>query len=249
MNKITLSFITGCLNKQKTISPEHLYHQQILNILKREYFNCEIEIALGSYVSYSQFQNAILKFIENKCPDLVFIFLRPFPLMPLNKPLFKYKKNEKIIAWSLHPSIFKRKNFHWDEKFSKYETEIDYNDKCRKKIELRDINLLIGLLSGLNSWCVKFLTKNIREINNDVKGFDKKLFYISLPQNPESLMGNYICKITNRKIRKILSKEINFIDISHISKDFFEKDGIHFNSKGHEQLAKILYPVIKEEIS
>jgi len=247
MNSVTLGFLTGCLNKQKSILPEHLYHQQILNILKQEIASYNFEIALGSYVSYSQFQETVLNFIKHKNPDLVFIFLRPFPLMPLNKPIFKYKKNDQTVMWSIHPSLFNRKNFSWDEKFSKYEKEIDFNYKRRKKIELRDINLLIGLLLGLNSWCVKFLVNNIKAINT-INGYGKKLFFISLPQNPESLMGNHICKITNRKVRAILPKEAYFIDISQISKYFFEKDGIHFNSKGHEQIAQLFYPVIKEKI-
>jgi len=249
MNKTTLGFITGCLNKQRTILPGQLYHQQIQNMLKQKHEDLNVEIALGSYVSYSQFQKTTLTFIKDKNPDMVFIFLRPFPLMPLNKPIIKYKKNERTIAWSLHPLLFKRKNFKWDEKFSKFEKEIEYNDKRRSKIELRDLNLLLGLLLGLNKWSVKFLVNNIKVIINDECCQNRKLFFISLPQNPESLMGNYICKLTNQKIRACLSNEISFVDISCIPKDCFEKDGIHFNSKGHEYLAQILDAVIEKEIS
>lgn len=205
-------------------------------------------MALGSYFSYSQFRETTLDFIKNKDPKLVFVFLRPFPLMPLNKPIFKYKKSDETIAWSVHPSLFNRKDLYWDEKFFKYEKEIDFNPKHRKKIELRDLNLLTGLLLGLNSWCMKFLASNIKAIHGNMKDPDKKLFIISLPRNPESLMGNYICKITNKKIRKRLPEEIGFIDISQISIDFFEKDGIHFNAKGHEEIAHIIFKVIKERI-
>jgi len=205
-------------------------------------------MVLGSYFSYSQFQETTLNFIKNKNPDMVFIFLRAFPLMPLNKPFFKYKMTDEIISWSVHPSLFNRKNFHWDEKFSKYEKEIDYNTRVRKKIELRDFNLLVGLLLGLNSWCVKFLMNRIKAIKNDSNSYNKKLFIISLPRNPESLMGNYICKKTNRKIRKRLSNELDFVDIYHIPKIFYEDDGIHFNTPGHEQIAKVLFQAIKREI-
>jgi hypothetical protein len=247
MEKITLGFITGCLNKQKNILPEHLYHQKLLDILKRQNTTGNIDIALSSYVSYSQFKATSINFIKNKNPDIVFIFLRPFPLMPLNKPLIKYKKSEDIISWSVHPSLFNRKNFHWDEEFSKHEKEIDFNYKHRNKIELRDINLLTGFLLGLNAWCVKFLINNIKEIQQSFTD-NNKIFFISLPQNPESVMGNYICKLTNKKIGRNFSEEINFVDISRISKYYFENDGIHFNSKGHEYLAQLLYEVIKKEI-
>jgi hypothetical protein len=248
MNNIKMGFITGCLNKQKTITPEQLYHQQILQILKQQYSACTFEIALASYVSYSQFHEATINFIENINPDIVFIFLRPFPLMPLNKPLIKYKKDEENIAWSMHPSLFNRKNFQWDEKFSKYEKEIKFNHKHRWKFELRDLNLLSGLLLGLNRWCAKFLVNNLNAIYNNENGGSKKLFFISLPKNPESLMGNYVCRVTNRKIVSRLPKEISFIDISYIKKDAFENDGIHFNEIGHYQLAKTLLAVINEEV-
>jgi hypothetical protein len=249
MNKTTLGFITGCLNKQKSILPENLYHQQILNFLRDKNPSSDFEIALGSYVSYSQFQKTTLDFIKNKEPELLFIFLRPFPLMPLNKPLIKYRKNDKKIAWAIHPSFFKRDNFLWDEKFTRHEKEIEFNVKRRIKFELRDLNLLFGLLFGLNRWCVKFLVNEIKMIVENNVHQDGKHFFILLPQNPESLMGNYICKLTNKKIRTSLSDTIDFIDISRISKLFFEKDGIHFNSKGHEYLARILFRVINKEIN
>jgi hypothetical protein len=249
MKKITLGFITGCLNKQKSILPENLYHRQILNINKKESDSFDFEIALGSYVSYSQFRSKVLNFIKDKNPDFAFIFLRPFPLMPLNKPIFKYKKNNEKTGWAIHPSLFNHKNFQWDEKFSKYEKEIGINNKQRKIIEFRDFNLLLGLLLGLNKWCIKFLLRNIKTIDKEVNSFNTKLFFVSLPKNPESLMGNYICKKTNRSLQQQLTENFKFIDIYHISEDFFEKDGIHFNSKGHEFIAQILLSVIKTEIN
>ena len=60
---------------------------------------------------------------------------------------------------------------------------------------------------------------------------------ISLPQNPESLIGNYVCGLTMKKLKA----KYSFMDISAIGKEYFEDDLIHYNKEGHRVLAEKFY--------
>ena len=146
---------------------------------KRNSLMTDFQLELGSYLCYAYFRKAAIHFIKNKQPDFAFIFLRKFPLMPLNKPFIKYKTRNEKVVWARHPMLFNRTKFEWDNKFSKYEKEIDFNTKKRHLIELRDFNLLAGLLLGLNRWCVKFLLSDILAISDDINCSCKKLFIVS----------------------------------------------------------------------
>ncbi len=248
MKKITVGFYSGCINRQKSIPDELLYHQQISGLLQEGFPLTDFQIELGSYRCYAYFRKAAIHFIRNKQPDLAFIFLRKFPLMPLNKPFIKYKTRNGNVVWARHPMLFNRSKFEWDNKFSKYEKDIDFNTKKHHLIELRDFNLLAGLLLGLNRWCVNFLLKDIQAIFDDINGNCKKIFIVSTMRSPDSLIGNYVCKITNNRIRRKLPENLKWIDIFQIPKSSYHTDNIHYNIKGHKQVAQILFSAISNEI-
>ena len=249
LKKFTVGLYTGCINRQKSIPAELLYHHQISGLLQEEFPLTDFQLELGSYLCYAYFRKAAIHFIKNKHPDFAFIFLRKFPLMLLNKPFIKYKTRNEKVVWTRHPMLFNRRKFEWDNKFSKYEKEIDFNTKRRHLIELRDFNLLAGLLLGLNRWCIKFLLNDILAISDDINCSCKNLFIVSLMRSPDSLMGSYICKITNDRIRRKLPANLEWIDIFQIPKSSYHTDNIHYNIKGHTQVAQILFSAISKTIA
>lgn len=241
---MNLGFMGGCLNKQIGLSKELLYHYVLLDLMSRNFPGSKFEGSLGYYTSYNLMPQAATRFIEQKSPDRLFLFLRPFPLMALNKLWIKFNTKDKENTRNghsrkLHPSLFKRGNMEWAPNLTNYSLEDAVLEAAGKKFGWRDLNLLSGLMTGLNNWSVRYLVKEIEEINKVCFTHKTELILLSLPQNPESVLGNYICNLTNKKL-KLHLPDIAFIDISFIGKKYFYPDGIHYNEEGHKILAEVL---------
>lgn len=242
-----LAFIGGCLNNQIGLARSSSYHYILRQLLDTDFPQSSITLTLGYYTSYNLMAQAVISLIENKSADILFLFLRPFPLMALNKLWIKFNNDAEESNRKIHPSVFKRKNMHWPAMLTKYPLDNAVIEPRREKFGLRDLNLLSGLSIGLNTWAVKYIVTEIETINNFCKSHNKKLILLSLPQNPESLVGNYICQLTNRKLKSNLP-HIPFIEIFFIGEDCFESDGIHYNTKGHKLLAEVLHNYLSKNI-
>lgn len=245
--KMKLAFIGGCLNNQIGLAKSSSYHYILRQFLDTALPEYSINLSLGYYTSYNLLAKSAISLIEKKSADILFLFLRPFPLMALNKLWIKFNTEAEKSARILHPSVFNRKNMHWPPNLTNYPLENAVIEPRREKFGLRDLNLLSGLSIGLNKWAVKYVANEVETINNFCKAQNKKLILLSLPQNPESLVGNYICQLTNKKLKSRL-QHIPFIEIFFMGEDCFEPDGIHYNPKGHRLLAEVLHTYLSKNI-
>ncbi|MBI3502055.1 MAG: SGNH/GDSL hydrolase family protein [Bacteroidetes bacterium] len=238
MDKLKIGFLGGCINRQQGIQRNDLYYSMFSYLLGKEKINNQI--LLEQYFSYDQLVECSRKFVDEKNPDWLFLFIRPFPLMPLHKPIIKYDLQGKKTGRTLHPALYNRE-LKWKGKLSEHQRTEPLQIIQRKKFELRDLNIIAGILIGLHSWAMKYLTKQIKEIHSFCNRKGKKIVVISPPKNPESIMGSLICKWTTAYFNKYChNNQIRFVDINLISADYFEEDKIHFNVAGHKQLAELI---------
>ncbi|HET8572340.1 MAG TPA: hypothetical protein VFL76_00585 [Edaphocola sp.] len=244
MDSITTGFIGGCINHQPGISRSHLYHAIVMERLGQDQNNKNYRVALGRYLSYDQLVPEAEAFIFKKKPGHIFLFIRPFPVMPLQKLLVKYERADGRQTRAFHPALLTRK-LAWNERLTKFQTERDFIFTPRKKIGLRDCNLMAGVVLGLHHWTRRYIAKQIHLTKQLCRQHDIQLSIISPPQNPESAIGNLTCKwLTGFLGRYCRQEQLGFININSFSIDNFEPDGIHFNIHGHRKLAELIYAVL-----
>lgn len=239
MDKINIGFIGGCINNQSGINREDLYYSITSKLLAIN--QSEHQISLGSYLSFDRLLNETIKFIDKKEPSLIYLFIRPFPLMPLQKPIVKYDTAEKDIGYSLHPALFTRQ-LKWNGELSKHQSSNGFQFVSKNYFGFRDINLLAGVLLGLHHWTLKYLTYQLKLVNQLCNKQNIKLKIISPPQNPESVLANLTCKWTAKYLeRHCKTANIDYININSFSLTNFEQDKIHFNIHGHKKLGELIY--------
>jgi len=239
MEPIKIGFMGGCLNNQAGISRKDLYYSIVSARLSSN--QTEHQISLCSYHSYSQLLDQTKKFIEKKKPELLYLFIRPFPLMPLQKPWVKYDTADHKVTYTLHPALFSRQMV-WKEELTKHQVIREFEYVKKSVFSFRDLNLLTGLVLGLHFWARNYLTDQLDSVKEICSAHEIKLVIISPPQNPESLIANLICKWTANYLEQFYKRgQIDYINIYSFSLSCFEQDKIHFNSQGHKKLGELIY--------
>lgn len=250
----TIAFLAGCINKQRNFPPESHYHEILKNSLSHRY-SIGLSFNFGVYHAYSQLYEKTKDLISMKKPDILVIFIRPFPFLILNKLLVKYEKSNKRKVRDIHPSLLFRNKFEWPEKyFINIKEASSAKWVSRPKFGLRDLNLFAGIMLGLHRWALSFVLKELNRVISLCRQDDIELIFLGMPQNRGSVVGRYVCSFMNKKLISEFSKtNLNYINI-HEGKDIngkpiFFGDGIHFNETGHIFLKDNLMPVISRIIS
>lgn len=239
MGDLNIGFMGGCINNQIGMSRDDLYY----TIISRNLSKAQVshQISLAAYLSYDLLPQQVERFIIKKHPDIIYLYIRPFPLMPLHKPIVKYDTDAQAIAVARHPALFSRK-LTWDPKLSRNLTSGNFQFVGRRSFGLRDINLLAGYALGLHWWASKYLKQQIGLVLEVCAQYGVKLKLISPPQSPESMLANMTCGRINKSLRTYCKeKQIDLLDIYAFPLDNFESDRIHYNKQGHQKLAELLY--------
>ncbi|MBI1306673.1 MAG: hypothetical protein GC181_08675 [Bacteroidetes bacterium] len=161
--------------------------------------------------------------------------------MPLQKLLIKYNVNRDIQKRAIHPAFINRKLL-WDNLLTeKYYTR-NYVFIPRKFIDLRDLNLLLGFVTGLHHWSRLYVSKQIQLLNDVCHEKNVDLRIISPPGNPEAALMNVTLKWYSDFLYNFCQKKhICFINANAITTNYFEADGVHLNEEGHRKLGTALY--------
>ena len=245
MPKLNIGLIGGCINKQKGISKGDLYHSIIRSKIKTHNPEIDLQFSLGSYESYNELFQKTETLIFKKRPNIIYLFIRPFPLLPLTKPIVKYENEKHNKVRTLHPGLLNRK-LEWPDKLSIYQTNTDSLQTSNGKFGFRDLNIILGILLGLNKWANKFIITEIEKIETLCKQENTQLVIVSPPKKLESIMANLICKWTHQKLNQFsIKRSFKYIDIYQLSQNNFEEDNIHFNKKGHQKLGEIIHQNIQ----
>lgn len=233
--KNNITFIGGCINNQKGFPKEKLFHQVLQNNS-----NQKLNIGLGTYLSLNTLPERLTLNISKHKPETVYLFIRPFPLMPLFKPFIKYDLANKKKKIAFHPALITRK-MEWDNKLSNYQIDNQYQYSAKSRFGKRDMNIMLGCALGLHFWAVKYLQHILKQCIEICKNNSVELILISPPAYPTSIMGNWICKyITNKVDRFSKLHQLRFVNIYTFPESCFEVDKIHFNIEGHNKLANTI---------
>ena len=237
METIKIGFLGGCINNQKGIAPEEFYFSLFSGLLS----DTPHQISAGTYYTFDNMFNKTQTFANNNQLDVLCLWVRQFPLMPLHKPFVKYENSKGRISWAIHPALFKRKLI-WDDRLTKYHTQNEYVYKKRSRFEQRDFNLLAGAIFGLHKWAQKYINQEVGAVRDFCNENGIKLIVISPQQCPSSAMGDAVCRWISASLDKYCKKqEINYINIIHFGRGFYAKDNVHFNAACHKELAGLIY--------
>ena len=249
MHKINIGFIGGCINKQKNIPPEKLYHSILKKHLAENFHDLEFNISLATYHSYNQLTEKANHFVSKNNLNILFIFIRPFPMMPLHKLIIKYDLPDGKKGLTIHPQLLKRKA-DWSKQLTEFQTTNDFSFIPKNKFGLRDINLSIGGLLGLHRWALRFVSEQLSSIIHFCITNSVTPVIISPPKNPESVLGNLICRRASFYFSEVCTKnEIAFLNINCFKREFFLPDKIHFNVSGHKKLSATILNLIQQKLN
>lgn len=241
MDKVNIGFMGGCIHNQSGIRRDDLYHAVATRLLRQHQPACEYGVSLGCYLSFDQLVSQAQHFITRKRPDILFLFIRPFPLMPLQKLVVRFEKPDGTGGMGLHPALFGRQ-LAWNDQFTRDQTERPFVYVPRSRIGFRDLNLLGGILLGLHHWARRYVAQQLLEVEQLCSRHQVRLKVISPPQRAESVIARATCKwfagFLDRYCRR---RGLDFINIQSLPDDHLEQDQIHFNTKGHQQLGQLLF--------
>jgi len=244
MEPLKIGFLGGCINNQKGIALEEFYYSVFDSLLSAT----PHVISAGTYYTFDKMAEKAGSFSELNNLDILCLWIRQFPLMPMHKPLIKYENKSGGISWSAHPALFKPLA-KWNPELTRYHTQNEYVYKRRLRFEKRDVNLLAGKLLGLHTWARKFINREIDKVSEYCKRNNIKLLVISPQQCPSSIMGNNVCKTISASIERYSAKQnIAYLNIINLGKDYYANDNVHFNAACHKLLAHMIYDWIKENL-
>lgn len=75
---------------------------------------------------------------------------------------------------------------------------------------------------------------------------------LGIPYQPISNIGNRNCQKLNKYLKKQCKlNDINYLDSYAVmsNKEYFQNDGLHFSTEGHNELGNILYKGMQFAIS
>ena len=239
MHKIKIAFLAGCMNYQKGLSENQRYHSVTNDLLLR--MGIQTDMSLHSYRSYDSMTCKSVKVLEENNPDIFCLFIRHFPLFPLHKPFIKFEKSNGKTGWAIHPQLVTRKH-KWNYKLTEFQSTNDYIFKRKRKVEWRDLNILLGLCFGLDRWAYHYIKSEIEAVRKLCKEQNIKLVVVSPVRNPESVLGDFICRRMALRLERFCKKEgLNYANIANFGLAYFEEDKVHLNAEGHELMGKLIY--------
>jgi len=246
MEKCRIGFLGGCISNQSGIPRNKHYYSLLLDSLRATFPGTDFTILLDTYTSFGDLGKKTTSVLEKKSPDILVVFIRPFPLLLMCKLWIKYPLAGKRTARTWHPAFLRPAVRNWPSRLTEFFTKEEYVPKPRSRFTFEDVNLLAGMVFGLNRWATATITREILSIQSDLEKQNKKLFVVSPPRNLESRAGNFISRKSGEKIGDACRDAgTGYINIYNDSLDLFEDDRVHYNEKGHRYLSEELFAALR----
>lgn len=236
--KARIGFLGGCVTRQEGIPTEALFHE----ILRKNFFP-DAEMVTGHYLSFSELPGRVASFIEQKRPGVLFLFIRPFPLLPLFKAVVKYEGDDGKPCYAWHPAIF-RSSSDWDPRFSAHQTIRPFQPVRQLRFRVADGNVLLGKCLGLHRWAQHYLLKQLDAVRLRCESAEVPLTLLSTPPYSSSFTGSHIMKSTDVAISAWChSNHIPYHSVVDWNADNFIHK-YHFSEIGHQRLAELIASVL-----
>ncbi|MEI6411058.1 MAG: hypothetical protein WCR52_16850 [Bacteroidota bacterium] len=248
MNTLHLTCLGGCINKQPGVQPNEHYHAVFAQNLSRLEPPIHVSVSIGAYLSIDRMVERADQLMQANRPDLLCVYVRPFSLMPLHKLLIRYEKADKRAARALHPCLFNRK-MAWNPRLSQFQTDWPFVFEPRSRFGLRDCNLLAGLILGLHSWARRYVLLQLDLLQTRCEKHGTRLIVMTPAQNPDSVMGNYLCERAFQAIDRFCTeKGILMLNAHRFGLEYFEADQLHFIPEVHREMGEELTGLVVWEI-
>ena len=237
-----------CVNRQSNVGAEMHYHVAIKRLVEDE-TGIAPKTWLRFYSSYHELHRESLSMLNREMHyDYVVIFLRPFPMIALTKPIIRYTDKDKQARLALHPRFSKEKYYDHMIKEYKIAAQANGGDSLLHKI-LQRLNDFAGNQLRLPQWTKNEVIKMMADLNHTAQPRKTKLVLVGPMLYPANDRINNICIDLNRKV-EIFSAlhKIPHIDIARSFDEngnrFLESDGKHLTEAAHlfmaEQISKFI---------
>lgn len=248
MANLHLACLGGCINRQPRIEPDAHYHAVFAQNMRRKAPPVQVTVSIGSFLSIDRMPERAEQLLDRSRPDWLCVYIRPFTLMPLHKLLVRYETADKRFVRSWHPALFRRK-MAWNPRLSQFQTEWPFVFVPRSRFGWRDWNLLAGLLLGLHGWARRYVLHQLDGLKACCESRGTRLVVMAPAQNPDSIMGDYLCEQAYRAIRRYCSLQgIPLLDAHRFGPEYFEEDKLHFIPAVHRELGQMLTGLVEKEM-
>jgi hypothetical protein len=206
------------------------------------------DIQLKNYQSYYNLSQ-VVKDVVSQPTDILVLFIRPFPLQAMIKPVIRYTNTRHQRKFFLHTAISNH-SFPGDERDeSAFVNRRLTNVRNLHSLMVR-INIVVGRLLGLQNWAINYIEGELVEAINQCRLVNTKLIIAGPPAYCVNIQIDQFCARLSDSIAEFCRRE-NVFNVplwkpsTEARKSFFEEDGIHFNEKGHEHIADSILNIIQ----
>jgi hypothetical protein len=246
---MVICFLGGCINRQRNLaSSEHYY--SILRQKIEKQSGLMPGIRLKNYQSYIQL-SSIVKDVLLQPADILVLFIRPFPIHPLIKPVIRFRDSRRRRHLAIHPFLTKK---NWpsgtgDEFIERPASKPANTLSGPLHRSIAKINLFAGKAIGLQSWAINEIAEQVAESAAYCQISKTKLIIAGPPVYTANTHILKLCLKLNAHLASLCSHhEISHIDLMTSEDDhansLLQSDGIHFSTTGHAYLADSLFKII-----
>ena len=239
-----LLFYGGCINRQQGLAP-HLHYHQLLKQQLQQGAGIETEIQLRFYTTYQELTQEAVQLPGGF--DVLILFLRPYPLLPLTKPLIRYTDKQLQSTLTLHPKF--NSTGYWQKAAT--ETEVPTTKRRRTTVHrlIKAVNEKAGDLLNLDHWAVKYVLQLLQHYKNGLPT-GTRLLIMGPPAYGANKRLNKICGELAPQVEQwCRTQACSYLPMQVLpngsGKGYFAEDGIHISPEGHQQLAQELFKLLQ----
>ena len=250
---MNIVFWGGCVNRQPNIRAEMHYHVAVKRLVEAE-AGIAPKTWLRFYSSYHELHQETLAMLQREeSYDHMVIFLRPFPLIALTKPLIRYTDKKKQTRLALHPRFSKEK--YYDNMIKEYKVaaqSVGRNGVLHKMFQR--LNDFAGNQLGLPQWTKNEVIKMMGDLHYAAQQRKTKLLLVGPILYPANQRINQICIDLNRQVEIFSSlHKIPHVDIARSLDEtgnrFLENDGKHLTESAHLFMAEQISKFVNESVT
>lgn len=248
---MVIAYLGGCINKQKGLAPDHHYHALVAKKILYE-TGQRVETATGFYSSYNSVLSKSIDVVQESKAEVLVLFLRPFPLFPLLKPIIRYTNNQLHNKLAIHPKFYGYYNYfpvNFAEEYLVKSTNAVGSASIARRLFKR-INFLAGKATGLENWAIEFILSQLEILDRFCTSKGIRLIIMGPSFYTTDKHLNSFCLRLNSAVKQFCKKHsVSHTDILQVNDEqgnsILAPDKKHFTEAGHRYLADKIFKIIE----